>query len=176
MKHHKYITLFLVLLINLAPSILSANDKIVYIDINKVINKSNAGLLLINDIKKLEEINLQNFKKIESQLKSDEKKIISEKNIISVEQFNIKVENFKKKVDGYKDTRQIAINDTRKKSTESTAEFLKLINNIIGKYASKHSISFVFPKKNILIAKSELDITNKIIVLVNQNIDKITIR
>lgn len=175
MKHHKYIILFL-LLISLVPSILLANDKIVYIDINKVINKSNAGLLLIKDIKKLEEINLQNFKKIESQLKSDEKKIISEKNIISAEQFNIKVENFKKEVDGYKDTRQIAINDTRKKSAESTAEFLKLINKIIGTYASKHSISFVFPKKNILIAKSEFDITDKIIVLVNQNIDKIAIK
>jgi Skp family chaperone for outer membrane proteins len=172
MKHHKYIILFL-LLISLVPSILLANDKIVYIDINKVINKSNAGLLLIKDIKKLEEINLQNFKKIESQLKSDEKKIISEKNIISAEQFNIKVENFKKEVDGYKDTRQIAINDTRKKSAESTAEFL---NKIIGTYASKHSISFVFPKKNILIAKSEFDITDKIIVLVNQNIDKIAIK
>ena len=175
MKHHKYIILFL-LLISLVPSTLLANEKIVYIDINKVINKSNAGLLLIKDIKKLEEINLQNFKKIESQLKSDEKKIISEKNIISAEQFNIKVENFKKEVDGYKDTRQIAINDTRKKGAESTAEFLKLINKIIGKYASKHSISFVFPKKNILIAKSEFDITDKIIVLVNQNIDKIAIK
>ena len=175
MKHHKYIILFL-LLISLVPSTLLANEKIVYIDINKVINKSNAGLLLIKDIKKLEEINLQNFKKIESQLKSDEKKIISEKNIISAEQFNIKVENFKKEVDGYKDTRQIAINDTRKKSAESTAEFLKLINKIIGTYASKHSISFVFPKKNILIAKSEFDITDKIIVLVNQNIDKIAIK
>ena len=175
MKHHKYIILFL-LLISLVPSTLLANEKIVYIDINKVINESNAGLLLIKDIKKLEEINLQNFKKIESQLKSHEKKIISEKNIISAEQFNIKVENFKKEVDGYKDTRQIAINDTRKKGAESTAEFLKLINKIIGKYASKHSISFVFPKKNILIAKSEFDITDKIIVLVNQNIDKIAIK
>ena len=65
---------------------------------------------------------------------------------------------------------------TRKKSAESTAEFLKLINKIIGTYASKHSISFVFPKKNILIAKSEFDITDKIIVLVNQNIDKIAIK
>jgi outer membrane protein len=176
MKYHKYIILFLVLLISLVPSILLANEKMVYIDINKVINKSNPGLLLIKDIKKLEEINLQNFQKIESQLKNDEKKIISEKNIISAEQYNIKVENFKKKVDSYKKTRQIAINDTRKKSTESTGEFLKLINKVIEQYASKHSISFVFPKKNILIAKSELDITDKIIVLVNQNIDKITIK
>ena len=176
MKYYKKLILFFIFFIFHISSASLANDKIVFIDINKVIISSNAGSLLIKDIKKLEEINSQNFKKIEDQLKEKEQKILSEKNIISTEQFDIKVKDFKSDVDDYNKTRRIAIDDVRKKNIDNTNDFLKLINELIGKYSDENLISLVFPKTNILIGKNELDITDDIIVIVNENIKKIKVK
>ena len=51
--------------------------------------------------------------------------------------------------------------------------FIDLINPIISDYALQNSISLVIQKKNILVGKSELDITEKILLIVNKKIIKI---
>ena len=51
--------------------------------------------------------------------------------------------------------------------------FIDLINPIISDYALQNSISLIIQKKNILVGKSELDITEKILLIVNKKIIKI---
>jgi len=50
---------------------------------------------------------------------------------------------------------------------------LKTLNPIISKYVEDNSITIVFPKKNIIMAKKNLDITNSIMELLNNQLIKI---
>ena len=56
---------------------------------------------------------------------------------------------------------------------ESAKLILKNINEIISEYSTKNSISMIVEKKSIIIGKSELNITNDILDLLNKKIKKI---
>ena len=50
---------------------------------------------------------------------------------------------------------------------------MNALNPIISKYVEENSILIVLPKKNIIIAKKNLDITNIIMDLLNNELKKI---
>ena len=54
-------------------------------------------------------------------------------------------------------------------------KILKIINDILAKYSNENKISLIMEKKNIVIGKSELDITNDILSLLNAKIKKVEI-
>ena len=49
-----------------------ANEKIVYLDVNFVISQSEAGKYINNELQKINKQNLEEFKKIETAIKSEE--------------------------------------------------------------------------------------------------------
>ena len=51
-----------------------------------------------------------------------------------------------------------------------------MINPILTKFSDDNKISLILKKKDIIIGKSNLDITDKIIELVDKNIKKIKIK
>ena len=59
---------------------------------------------------------------------------------------------------------------------ESAKLILKNINEIISEYSTKNSISMIVEKKSIIIGKSELNITNDILELLNKKIKKIELQ
>ena len=52
------------------------------------------------------------------------------------------------------------------------ANFLKKINPIIETFMIDNKIDLILKKESIYISKTEYDITNKLITLINKNIDK----
>ena len=52
-------------------------------------------------------------------------------------------------------------------------KILSILNSILSEYSEKNSISLIIDKKNIVIGKSELDVTNKIMLLLNKKIKKV---
>jgi len=68
----------------------------------------------------------------------------------------------------------------KKKSSQvlikSQAEFIKQLNPIFVEYSKKNSISMLIQKKNIIIGKTELDVTQDILDIVNKKIKKINIK
>ena len=147
--------------------------KIVYVDIDKIINESTAGKNILKQIKNINSKNTSKFKKKELELIEVEKKIISKKNVVSKEDFekqatalNIDVANFKKEIN-------ISRNDLSKKRLKATKKILNVLNPILSEYSTKNSISLIIQKKNIIIGKSELDVTNQILDLVNAKIKSV---
>ncbi|MDC3308549.1 OmpH family outer membrane protein, partial [Candidatus Pelagibacter sp.] len=59
---------------------------------------------------------------------------------------------------------------------ENTNNLLKLINPILTKYSNKNKISIILQKKNLIIGKSELDITDEIIKIINDEITDFKIK
>ena len=58
----------------------------------------------------------------------------------------------------------------------NTNEFVKKINKILLKYSEDNSISLILLKKNIIIGKSELDISMDIVKLVNEVITEFKVK
>ena len=174
MKNIFNIVILLILLIT--NNISYADTKIVYLDIDKVFKNSKGGLSLLNKMKELEKKELQTLKKDEDRLKNIEKNLISQKNILSEEEFNKKIDLFKNDVEIYNKKNKLIRDNILNIKKKNTNLFLDDINQIVIEYASQNSIDIILPKQNIIMGKTELDLTNSIIDLTDQKIKKIEIK
>jgi len=154
---------------------LYAETKIVYLDMNVIYNETKAGKLISAELEKIQKNDISNFKKIEESLKKEEKKIFNQKNILSDEEYEKKVLSFKEEVDKYKFNRNKSINKLKENRVKSINELSKSVNKILAEYSEEKKISLIIAKKNIVMGKSELDITEDILMIVDKKIKKINI-
>ena len=80
-----------------------AEDKVVYIDMNKILNDSKVGVFVEKELTKVHEVKLENFKKVEEKLKKDEIDLISKRNIMAREEFDKKVKLLNEEAQSYQD-------------------------------------------------------------------------
>ena len=160
----------------LFTNIAYANNQISYIDISYLLNNSSAGKSISSQIKKINDSNVKKLKIEEDKIKKEESDLISKKNVLSKSEYEKKLINFREKVKKYKITRNNLINDVNKKRINAEAGLIKELSPILAEYLEKNNISLVIQKKNIIIGKSELDITKDIIKILNKKIKKITIK
>ena len=83
-------------------TLLSAEDKIVYIDLDTVMNQSIAGKEQIELIENKRAEISKNFELKAKELKDEEIQIISQKNLLKKEDYEKKVNDFKNKIDNFK--------------------------------------------------------------------------
>ncbi len=166
----KYLLIFF--LIFFTQSIF-ADDKIIYIDVNKIVSNSDSGKHLNNELNKINEVNINEFKNIEKKLKSEEENILKQKNILKENEFNTKVNELREKVKSYNDFKNKKNNELKNLRDNGAKKILNALNSILSEYASTNSISLIIDKKNIVIGKTELDVTNKIMDLLNKKIKKV---
>ncbi len=150
-----------------------ADQKIVYLDVNFLLSKSQAGIYINNELKKINDKNIEEFKKIENSLKSEEEKLLKQKNILKPNEFNDKANELREKYKSYQILKNTKNNDLKKIRDNSGSQILKVINEILAEYSSKNKISLIVKKKNIVIGKTELDITKNILDLLNGKIKKV---
>ena len=167
----KYLLIFLFVFTN---SI--AQEKIVFIDINYIFKNSIVGKDLNEKIKKKDNQISNEIKKFKDDIEKEKNEIISKKNVVSVEEYNVKIDNLEKKI---KDMNMTIANKKKeleiyKKKVERS--FSKELNLVIEEYSTENSIDMIFDKSNILMARKELNITEKIISLFNNQIKEINVR
>ena len=164
---------FLIILFLFNLNLSNANDNIVYIDINFILENSIVGKSINTQIKSLQNKENENFKIKEKKLIENEKKLISQKNILDENQFKNEVDKHKKNLNDYRNQKKIMFDNLNKKKSEYLKKVLNSLNPIISKYVEENEISLVLQKNNIIVAKKELDITNKILALLNEQIKEI---
>ena len=152
-----------------------AQDKIVYLDVNRLINESDAGKYLNVELNKINKSNIEEFKKIENSIKSEEEKILKQKNILKADEFNLKVNELRDKYKSYQELKNNKNEEITKIRNNAAGKILEIVNEILSKYSNKKEISLIIEKKNIVIGKTELDVTNEILKLLNKKITKIEI-
>ena len=172
-KFIKYlILLFTLFYCNTAMS----SNSVYYVDVDFLMNNSLAGKSIIKKLDKKTKSNQKKFEEIEKNLVKEEKKIITQKNILSKEDYIKTINQFKKKVDEYKLSRNKIITDISKLKNNAQRSLVNELTPILSEYAQKNSISYIISKKNIIIGKTELDITNKILEILNSKIKNINLQ
>ena len=150
-------------------------EKIVYLDMDKIMQLSKAGKIAIEKINSQKKKDVNKFKKIEEDLKTQEMDLINKKNVLSSEDFNKKIESLTKKINDYRKLRQEAIDSSTKNRLNASADFANKIKPILAQYAGDNNIDMVIQKKNIIMGKSSLDITNEILKIVDNKISNLKI-
>ena len=154
---------------------LSASANIAYINFDFLLSNSKAGKNIESEIKKLQKKQFTEFKNKEDNLKNNEDKLLSKKNILEKKAYILEVEEFKKEVVIYNKYKNDKITSLNKRRTKSINIFMREVTPILTEYVAKNNISILLEKKNIVIGKSNLDITKTILVLLDEKIDKINI-
>jgi outer membrane protein len=153
-----------------------AEQKIAFIDMNKVISTSKAGSSILKQLNNLNNKNLEFLKKEEKKFKEKETKLISQKNIISENEFKTKVDDLKIEIKSYKKNRKEKITNFNKLKVDNTNKLLKLINPIMVKFSNENNISIILQKKNLVVGNMQVDITDEIIEIINTDIKEFKIK
>ena len=167
MKYKNFIKIIFFILVLINFNTLKANERIVYIDINKLMSDSLVGKSFINKIKIYEEKNSQKLNKIIKNLRSEEKKLISQKNVLDKTEFEKKYKKLQIDFSEYKKSIKNFSNELNKKKIKSNSLVMDGLQPILLDYAKNNSISIILDKKNVIIAQSDLDITDTIIKNLN---------
>ena len=175
MKKTKYLLSFVLILFFSANISLAFAEKIVYIDMDKIMQISKAGKNAISKINDQKKKDVSKFQKIEKELKSREQDLITKKNVISAEEFNKKLETLTKEINNYRTLRQEAIDLSTKSRLNASADFAEKIKPILADYASENNIEMIIQKKNIIMGKTDLDITDEILKIVDKKINKLKV-
>jgi outer membrane protein len=152
---------------------LYAEDKIVYLDVNYLLSHSEVGKYVNNNLKNVNDKNNEEFKKIEIEIKSDEEELLNQQNILNKDDYDKKFAELRSKFKSYQEKKKIKKNELSILRNDSGNKILKNINEILTEYSKNNSISLIIEKKNIIIGKTDLDVTNDILKLLNKKITKI---
>jgi len=150
-----------------------AENKFVYIDMNKILNESKVGAYVEKELTNLHETKLEGFKKTEEDLKKKEIDLVSKRNILARDEFDAKVKLLNEDAQKYQAERRKWFDDIAVKRNKARAEVLKSLDPIISDYFEKNQISLILYKRNIAIANTELDITEAIIDELNKKLPSI---
>ena len=154
---------------------LSEENKIVYIDMDLLISKSLAGKSINNQIKSKNKNNLEKFKKIESDIKKEDEDISNKKNILSEDEYKKMVSQLNKKIKNYRVMVSENVDKNNKLKISATKKLIKKLNPILSEYSEKNSISIILQKRDIIIGKNSLNITDDIIKILDENVKEIKI-
>ena len=147
-----------------------SDNEIKVIDVDSLLENTNIGKKMINDLSSLNKKNLESLKPKEDMIKKSQNEINKQKNIISSEELKIKVDDYKKNVTSFQNEKKKLIENFNKQKQKKLNDFFNLVTPIINEYMEEKNLSIIFDKKNIFIAKSEVNITSDIINLINERL------
>lgn len=146
-------------------------NNLAFIDFNYILNNSTAGIQLVN---KLQKTNVSNIKILENEqldINNEKLEIEKKKNILSNEQLNIKISKYNTRLEKFNLKQDEMSNNFKKLRENEITNFIKNINPLIENYMVKNNIDLIIKKESIYISKTDLDISNEIIKLIDSKIN-----
>ena len=137
--------------------------------------QSIAGKSIKKQLENLYNKNLEKFKKNDEILKNKEKKLIAQKNILSQEDFQKELTNLRTEIINFQKEQVKARDNINKLRISATNKLISKLSPILQEYAKKNSVSLILQKKNIVMGKKEIEITDEILELTNKEIKDIKI-
>ena len=144
--------------------------KISFIQTDFLISESLAGKSL------LDQKNKKELKEIREKLDVEKKDISQKKNGISEDEYKKKVISLNKKFRSLQSNSKKRIEALQAIRNKGMRKILNELNIILSEYSKENDLTFIIDQKNIIIGKTELDITNEILKLINKKLTQINIK
>ena len=169
MKFFFFKIFFLIFLIGIS----NANENIRFININYIVNNSEAGKtlnkIIENKSKKIKSELNDLGKKIETQ----KEKIISQKNILKKDEYEKLVKNYEEEVKKFNNIRLKKNEDFNIYRMNSQKKIIEALNPLITAFLKKESVQILLQKEQIIFGDNKLDITEEILKIFNDKHKKI---
>ncbi len=153
----------------LSATFSNSSEKIAFIDIDYVLNNSNIGKIIFEELEDVNKKNINTLSKKEEILKKKKDEINKTKNISSKEKLEKDIVNFNKELEKFRSEKEKILNEFKLLKQKKLDSFLKKINPLLQEYMKNNSIDIVLEKKQIFIGNSSIDITDNIIELINKS-------
>ncbi len=165
---NKYIYLVVIIISFFQINIVKSNENVAFIDLDYVIQNTNIGKEVLNNISNLDKKNIETLKKKNKEIKDKDLELKNKKNIISEETFKKEVKILKDKLNIYTNEKNIMVQNFNKFKKDEIDKVFKKIGPIVSSYMEANSINIVFDTKNMFMGNSKSDITKEIIVEINK--------
>ena len=162
---NKFLLIFFIYLTSIN---LTNSKETAFIDIDYIMENSNIGKKVLDNINKLDKENIENLKRKNKSLQELEITIKNKRNIISEEAFKKEVVSYQNKINEYKEDKNKIVknfNDFKKKELENV---FKKITPIINNYMEENSVSVLFDSKNVFMGLKKSNITEDILERINK--------
>ncbi len=162
-----------ILFIFLFVEISNANENIKFININYIVNNSEAGkalnMIIENKSKKI----TSELNDLGKKIQNKKDKIISQKNILKKEEYEKLVKTYDEEIKNYNNIRKKRNDDFNKFRINSQKKIIETLNPIITAYLKKESVQILLQKEQIIFGDNKLDITEEILKIFNDKHKKI---
>ena len=152
-----------------------SETKVAFIQMDFLMNKSLAGKSLIEQLNKIDKKNSIDLKQIKEKLDSEKKDISQKKNILSSDEYNNKVTALNKKFESFQSDARAKVQKMKSLRDNGLQKIMNELNIILSEYSKKNELTFIIDQKNIIIGKTDLNITNEILKLLDQKLKKVKI-
>ena len=160
---------FLFILIGIS----NANENIRFININFIVNNSEAGKALNEIIENKSKKIVSELNDLGKKIENKKDKITSQKNILKKDEYAKLVKTYDDEVKKYNKIRKKKNEDFNKFRINSKKKIVQTLNPIIKSFLEKESIQILLQKDKIIFGDDNLDITNEILKIFNEKHKKI---
>ena len=171
-KFNNYILIIIIIFF----STKSYAQNIVYANLDIIIKDSNVGKKIIIYFDEKKKKLIDQIKKEEKILKEKEKSLVSQKNILQEDEYLKLVENLKIEINEFNISNQNKSKKINVENDQVTKSFLNEINKILKQFAETNNIDIILSSNQMLIGKSKLDVTQELMKMVNEKINKFEIK
>ena len=166
----QFVKLFVItfLILGYTNSKISAETNLVYLDLKVIMNESAAGKKAQDYLAEQHKNNLASFKKTAEKLKKEEMDLIAKKQVMEKEKYQKEIEKLRLKAANFAKERRDKTEELAKTRMKARNDLLSAIKPLLEKYSNENGVDLVIDKKNVIIGKSNIDITSIIIKELNQ--------
>ena len=145
-----------------------AENKIVYIDVQYILNNSEIGKYYKKKFSEIE-INEKKYSKLNKKIKETQDLINNQKNILAKDELDKKINQLNGLIKEYRKINNDIKKDLEIKRKNYTKEILSQLNPLLTSYAKENNINLIIEKKNILLGIKSLDVTENILNIFDKN-------
>ena len=150
-----------------------AELKIAVVEMDRVMKESLVGKSVLQQLDKLDKDNKKFFNEKRKKLSLKKDKINSQKEILSKEEYEKKIIELNKEFENEKKKANTRVKDLRTKRNKAMAKLLSELNVVLSEYSDKNKLTFIIDQKNIIMVRTDLNVTNEILKLLDAKITKI---
>ncbi len=155
---------------------IKAAEKIAFIDLNLIFDNSKAGKKIIEQIQKNRKKNSNQLNKLRKKIESDREELIKQKNVLSEDEYKKKFIELEKNLKEFNSLVNKKNSELTNFQLKARSQFYNQLTPILESYAKQNLISIILKKENILIGKTDLDISSNILELFDKNIKEIKVK
>ena len=169
-KKLKLFLIFSTLLISGVEASEDFKDKILYLNQNKVYSESNFGKnleeMFRNESKKLKEQNRQLTKELEI----EEQRLTNEREGMPPDEFKILAQSFNARVEKVRKEQKEKSDTLKYKLEKERKYFFNAVYPLLLEFVSKTNATAILDSSVVLVGNSKLDVTNKVILIINDEL------